>query len=100
MKEIAEIRADLKCIRWHYPKTGDFKPPQWYWNKDFNELDSLKQAYENALTHAPKILSAVYNEMYRKGRTQKAVALEKNVTEKYIQILHKRLILFFQKTLD
>ena len=36
----------------------------------------------------------------RQGKAQKIVAIEWHVTEKYIQILNKRLILYFQSVLE
>lgn len=94
MKTLDEIRMDLKCVRWHYARTNRYCSPSWYWDRDFKELDKIKKAYEDACTHAPKILSNVYDDMYRYGKTQKAIAAQRNVSEKYIQILHKRLIVF------
>ena len=49
-----------------------------------------------ALEQAPKRLKTVFDEMYVKAKTQKAYAAERGVTEKYIQILNKRLLLYLQ----
>lgn len=94
MKTIDEIRYDLKCVRWHYPRPNCFNSPSWYWDRDFDELDEIQKSFENAVKAAPKLLREVYDGMYRNGKTQKEIAIERNVSEKYIQILHKRLILF------
>ena len=52
--------------------------------------------YERYIVNAPKRLQDVYEDLYRQGKAQKIVAIEWHVTEKYIQILNKRLILYFQ----
>ncbi len=95
MKTMEDIRFDLKCVRRHYPGYTRTFSPAWYWDRDFKELDGLRTAFENAVRDAPESLRAVYDGMYRYGKTQKQIAAERQVSEKYIQILHKRLILFF-----
>jgi len=57
------------------------------------------ELYEKHIVNAPKRLQDVYNELYRQGKAQKIVAIEWHVTEKYIQILNKRLIVYFQGVL-
>ena len=49
----------------------------------------------NRLGASPEA-KTVFDELYVKAKTQKAYAAERGVTEKYIQILNKRLLLYLQ----
>ena len=98
MKSIEEIRKDLRNIQVYYRSKALFD--------DFAK-NTVKYAfydtialYEKHIENAPKRLQDVYNGLYRQAKAQKVVALEWKVTEKYIQILNKRLILYFQGVLE
>ena len=98
MKSIEEIRKDLRNIQVYYRNKTFF-------DNSFIELGRPKfldtlEAYEKHIEKAPKRLQDVYNGLYSQGKAQKVVALEWKVTEKYIQILNKRLILYFQGVLE
>ena len=58
------------------------------------EFDEFYVWVNDAIKSAPKLLEKTYENLYVLAKTQKAYAHEKNVTEKYIQILNKRLLLF------
>jgi hypothetical protein len=53
--------------------------------------------YAKAVTQAPEILSGVYCGLYIDARTQKELAVERNVTENHILKLNKRLLLYFSE---
>lgn len=48
------------------------------------------------LENAPRPVRRVYRGLYENGLTQKALAADWGVTEKYVQILNKRLLLYLQ----
>lgn len=59
----------------------------------------MAESYLTVSEQIPKRLKTVFDELYVKAKTQKAYAAERGVTEKYIQILNKRLLLFLQTTM-
>jgi len=98
MKSIEEIRKDLRNIQHYYRNKAFF-------DNSFVDLGRAKfldtlEAYEKHIGKAPKRLQDVYNGLYIQAKAQKVAALEWKVTEKYIQILNKRLILYFQGVLE
>ena len=97
MKSIEEIRQTLRNIQVYYRNKALFDN---YSNTicKYAFYDTI-ELYEKHVVNAPKRLQDVYNELYRQGKAQKVVALEWKVTEKYIQILNKRLIVYFQGVL-
>ena len=59
-------------------------------------FQATAEEYIAASEQAPKRLKTVFDELYVLAKTQKAYAAERGVTEKYIQILNKRLLLYLQ----
>ena len=98
MKSIEEIRNDLRGIQHYYRNKDTFDSSIALLGKP-SFYDTMEK-YEKYIVNAPKRLQDVYNELYRQGKAQKNVAIEWHVTEKYIQILNKRLILYFQGVLE
>lgn len=98
VKSIEEIRQTLRDIQVYYRNKALFDN---YSNTicKYAFYDTI-ELYEKHVVSAPKRLQDVYNELYRQGKAQKVVALEWEVTEKYIQILNKRLIVYFQDVLE
>ncbi len=98
MKSIEKIRNDLRNIQYYYRNKALFDN---YSNTicKYAFYDTI-ELYEKHVVNAPKRLQDVYNGLYRQAKAQKVVALEWKVTEKYIQILNKRLILYFQGILE
>ncbi len=98
MKSIEEIRQDLRNIQVYYRSKSLFDD----FAKSIGKYAfyDTKAIYEKHIENAPKRLQDVYNGLYRQAKAQKVVALEWKVTEKYIQILNKRLILYFQGVLE
>ena len=98
MKSIEEIRQTLRDIQVYYRNKALFDN---YSNTicKYAFYDTI-ELYEKHVVNAPKRLQDVYNGLYKQAKAQKVVALEWKVTEKYIQILNKRLILYFQDVLE
>lgn len=94
MKNLQEIREELKLVREYYSafRSADIGAvvfiPQ--------EIQERIKYYSRALKDAPKPVQRAYGGLYERGLTQKALAEEWGVTEKYVQILNKRLLLYLQ----
>lgn len=98
VKDIKEIRQTLRNIQVYYRSKSLFDD----FAKNIGKYafyDTIA-LYEKHIENAPKRLKDVYNGLYRQAKAQKVVALEWKVTEKYIQVLNKRLILYFQGVLE
>ena len=98
MKTLSEIRTDLKHIRLYHRYRQKISHPS-----KIIVIPNLKNSlkiYANTIKTARKPLQRTYDGLYIRVLTQKALALEWGVTEKYIQILNKRLILLFQNVVD
>jgi antitoxin component HigA of HigAB toxin-antitoxin module len=95
MKTLQEIRDELKMIReYHFAlfsagNGAEILVP--------NDIARLMESYSRAVQDAPKPVRRAYRGLYERGCTQKALAVEWGVTEKYVQILNKRLLLYLQK---
>ncbi len=95
MKNLQEIRAELKIIReYHFAlktaeKGVEILVP--------NDIKRLMENYLLAVKSAPKPIQRAYRGLYENGLTQKALAAEWGVTEKYVQILNKRLLFYLLK---
>ena len=97
MKTLQELRDELKMIREYYfalssvGKGLEILVP--------SDIKRLMESYSRMMKDAPKPVWRAYRGMYERGCTQKALAAEWGVTEKYVQILNKRLLLFLQNFL-
>ena len=63
------------------------------------DIRRFVENYFRAIESASKPLRRVYRGLYESGLTQKALAAEWGVTEKYVQIFNKRLLLYLQNFL-
>ena len=96
--EFDEIREELKTIRlfhrdWNYFKRTlkyEKETPEWY---------KRMVLYDEIIKEAPKRIQDVFDGLYRRQKTQKALAIEWGVCEKYVQILNKRLLVFLKPKL-
>ncbi len=94
MKNLQEIREELKLVREYNfalrsaEKGAEIIIPA--------EIKELLEYYAQVVKGAPKPVQRAYQGLYEKGCTQRALASEWGVTEKYVQILNKRLLLYFQ----
>ena len=94
MKDLQEIREELKIIReYNFALHSAERGAQVLIPR---EIKMRMEQYALALKGAPKPVQRVYSGLYEKGYTQKTLATEWDVTEKYVQILNKRLLLYFQ----
>ena len=97
MKTLQELRDELKMIREYYfalssaANGAEILVP--------NDIARLMESYSRMVKGAQKPVWRAYRGMYERGCTQKALAAEWGVTEKYVQILNKRLLLFLQNFL-
>ncbi len=97
MKNLQEIRAELKMIREYHlafksaEKGAEILVP--------DDIKRLMDNYSRAVKSAPKTIQRAYRGLYERGLTQKALSAEWGVTEKYVQILNKRLLLYLQNFL-
>ena len=94
MKSLQEIRDELKMIREYYfalssAGTGaEILVP--------SDIVRLMESYFRMVKDASKPVQRAYHGLYERGCTQKALAAEWGITEKYVQILNKRLLLYLQ----
>lgn len=94
MINMETIRHNLKEVKCYYSMQHLFVskgrtqllPPD-YLVKRVTEYEKIMQA-------APLRLRLAYDNLYRLHKTQKEYALDCGVSEKYIQILNKRIIVF------
>ena len=94
MKTLEQIRKDLKQIQDAF-RYG-LKREQFGCVSYPKKFQTMAESYLTVSEQAPKRLKTVFDELYVKAKTQKVYAAERGVTEKYIQILNKRLLLFLQ----
>ena len=95
MKDLQELREELKIIReYNFALHSAERGAQVLIPR---EIKGRMEQYALALKSAPKPVQRAYSGLYEKGYTQKALAMEWGVTEKYVQILNKRLLLYFQR---
>lgn len=94
MKNLQEIRDELKIIReYHFALSSAGKGVEILVPSD---IKRFMESYSRAVKSAPKPVQRAYSGLYERGLTQKALAAEWGVTEKYVQILNKRLLLYLQ----
>lgn len=97
MKSLQEIRDELKMIReYHFALSSAGNGAEILVPSD---IKRLMESYSRAVKGASKPVRRAYQGLYERGCTQKALAAEWGVTEKYVQILNKRLLLFLQNFL-
>ncbi len=94
MKNLQEIREELKLVReYNFALRSAEKGAKIIIP---SEIKALLERYVDAVKDAPKPVQRAYSGLYEKGCSQRTLAAEWGVTEKYVQILNKRLLLFFQ----
>jgi hypothetical protein len=94
MLTLAEIRMDLKDIRYYYSRKEIF-------DKAFKEVVSNSildkvQKYNNTMNTAPLWMFDLYLSLYVKNFTQESLAFDLGYTPEYIQKQNKKLLLFLQ----
>ena len=95
MKTLEIIIKELGYIQNLY-RNKDFikEPAKVIYPKNFKQM---LESYDVAVNEAPKKLVRIYIGLYIENKTQKQLASELDITEKYIQLLNRQLILFLQE---
>lgn len=97
MKSFAEIREDLRNIRYYYSRKE--KLEQNFQDVGTNMICNLANAYNATMCLATPKLFELYVYLYVKNNTQEAAAEEFNYAPEYVQRLNKQLIKFLQQKL-
>ncbi len=97
MLSLAQIRTDLKEIRYYYSKQKLFDSL----SKSVAENAVIEKAaqYNHAVKNAPARLYDVYVSLYVQNNSQAALAYDWDVSSDYIKMLNKRLCEFLQTQL-
>ena len=100
MKNIETIKSELKQVKYYYyvyelfvGKSGSRLIPPDY-------IVALVNEYSQRIFGAPIRLRMTFDNLYRLSKSQKQYAQECGVTEKYIQILNKRIVNFFYESFN
>ena len=94
MVSLNKIRDDLKEVRYYYARKELFD--ETFKSISANTILEKVYRYNDAIRTAPLRLYDLYVCLYTKNYTQAALALELCYTPEYIQMLHKKLLLFLQ----
>lgn len=98
MISLSQVRRYLHDVKEFY--NMDIKKVLAIGNVPIKEYRKYIERYNILLNSAPEKLKQVFHGLYVNPKTQKALAKEWQVTEKYIQILNKRLVLYLQSILE
>ena len=99
MLTLAEIREDLKDIKYYYMRKKIF-------DKAFestgvvNDVTMKVEKYNNAVKSASPKFYDLYVSLYINNHTQESLSELMGFTPEYIQQLNKRLLKFFQSKFD
>ena len=91
--KLNDIRNELKNMRLYYAVLKEYPESKISYSNE--RYDLIKSIVNNA----PRRIKDVFYGLYIDVNTQKQIALEWNVSEKYIQILNKRLLVYLQPLL-
>ena len=95
MMNLEELRTKMKRLKGYYDAYNMCSKERGFVRIiTTKEFDVFYVWVNDAIKSAPKLLQRTYENLYALAKTQKSYAKEKNVTEKYIQILNKRLLVF------
>ena len=95
MMDLEELREKMNDLKEYYDAYNTCSKERGFIRViTTKELDEFYDWVNKAIKSAPKLLQRTYENLYVLAKTQKAYAEERNVTEKYIQILNKRLLVF------
>ena len=97
MKDINEIRDDLKEIRYYYNRASIFEEGEKVIG--LNDVYNKVELYNSTIRRARPMLYDIYIGLYVHCLTQHSLALEMGYTREYIQQLNKEVLVFFQKNL-
>ena len=92
-----EIRQQLKTIRLYYTNKARFSAA---FDTLPHTVKELADKYAAMVSTAPLDLYFIYYELYIKGLTQEAAAVDLNYSTEYIRQKNKRLLLFLQQKIN
>ena len=98
MLKLDEIRADLKDIRYYYNRCRNLHDG--FPITGHHKIVGIAKRYHEAMLSAPIRLYDVYVSLYILNYTQEGLAIELNYTPEYVQMQHKKLLLFLQEELS
>ncbi len=101
MIEIETIRKNLQSIKTHY-QISEMYARCYHRSKIIFPEETMKivKEYDKIMDKAPMRIRLAYINLYRCFKKQKAYAQECGVTDKYIQILNKRIIVYLFNSLN
>ena len=96
LKTERQIRFELSVIKWYYTQLAQGKTNVKVSDSRLPNFPQLLADYNAAIQTAPRPVQRLWQDMYLSGTnfTQKQLANQWCVTEKYVQILHSRLVKF------
>ena len=92
-----EIRQQLKTIRLYYTSKARFSAA---FDTLPHSVTQLAEQYAKIVRTAPLDLYLIYYELYVKGLTQEAAAVDLNYSAEYIRQKNKKLLLFLQQRIN
>ncbi|MDD3831649.1 MAG: hypothetical protein PHW00_03210 [Clostridia bacterium] len=95
---LAEIREDLKDVRYYYNRKKMFDEASQSVGKS-SVIDKVLK-YNDVIRTAPPMYYDLYVCLYIKNHTQESLSNELGYTPEYVQMLNKKLLLFLQKSLS
>ena len=94
MLPLNKIREDLMEIRYYYARKEIFDTA--IGGTGFNQVMDTVKKYNTAVQSAPPRLYDLYVCLYVRNFTQAGLSAELGYTAEYIQMLHKKLLIFLQ----
>ena len=94
MIPLKNIREDLKDIRCYHARKEIFDSSKG--GVGLNKVLDKVERYNQAIVSAPPRLYDLYVCLYTMGFTQEALSVELGLTPEYVQMQHKKLLLFLQ----
>jgi len=98
MKELKEIRKDLKEIRYYYSRKDIFDKA--IGGEGVNAVIAKASKYNEIMQIAPPRLYDIYVSLYVRNYTQEGLSVELGYTPEYVQLQHKKLLLYIQERLN
>lgn len=98
MISMDKIREDLKDIRYYFARKAIFDSVSV--GVGLNQILDKVEMYNRAILASPPRLFDLYVCLYTKGYTQEALSAELGFTPEYVQMQHKKLLLFLQSRFD
>ena len=94
MMSINQIREDLKEIRYYYARKEMFDSAISV--VGLSAILDKAEKYNTAVRQAPARLYDLYVSLYIRNNTQEGFSIDVGYTPEYINLLHSKLLRFFQ----